>query len=193
MTPVLITPPAAEPIDVAEVQTHLRVSGQTAEITRLIKAARGVVERYLNRALITQTWDAYYRNWCELKLPYPPLELGTVQTPTPPVVYYRDLDGNEQTLSSSLYHLTKDEPAEIVRKYDTTWPELQYGHPQPVRIRVVVGYGAAGSAVPEEIKHAMKLIITDLYENRGTVVLGNVAKIPNYITDLIHSYKIYHF
>jgi uncharacterized phiE125 gp8 family phage protein len=57
----------------------------------------------------------------------------------------------------------------------------------------VVGYGLSGTSVPEEIKHAMKLIITDMYENRGTVVLGSVAKIPNYITDLIHSYKIYHF
>lgn len=188
MNPVLITPPAAEPIDVAEVQTHLRVSGQSAEITRLIKAARGVVERYLNRALITQTWDAYYEGWCELKLPYPPL----AATPAP-VVYYRNLDGTEVTLSSTLYHVTKDEPGEIVRKYDTKWPELQYGHPQPVRIRCVVGYGLSGTSVPEEIKHAIKLLITDMYENRGTVVMGSVAKIPNYITDIIHSYKIYSF
>jgi uncharacterized phiE125 gp8 family phage protein len=188
MTPILITPPAAEPLDTLEVQTHLRVSGQSAEVTRLIKAARGVVERYLNRALITQTWDAYYSNWCELKLPYPPLS-----TVTAPVVYYRDLDGVEQTLSSSLYHLGKTEPAEITRKQDTSWPDLEYGNPNPVRIRCVVGYGLTGASVPEEIKHAMKLLITDMYENRGTVVLGSVAKIPNYITDLIHSYKIYYF
>lgn len=188
MTLVLITPPAAEPVDITEVQTHLRVSGQSTEITRLIKAARGVVERYLNRALITQTWDAYYDSWCDLKLPYPPLSITTA-----PIVYYRDLDGAEQTLSSSLYHISKDEPAEIYRKDGVSWPDLQYANPNPVRIRCVVGYGAAGSSVPEEIKHAMKLIITDMYENRGTVVLGSVAKIPNYITDLIHSYKIYHF
>jgi uncharacterized phiE125 gp8 family phage protein len=57
----------------------------------------------------------------------------------------------------------------------------------------VVGYGLSGTSVPEEIKHAIKLLITDMYENRGTVVMGSVAKIPNYITDIIHSYKIYSF
>jgi uncharacterized phiE125 gp8 family phage protein len=188
MTPVLITAPAAEPLDTLEVQTHLRVSGQSAEITRLIKTARGMVERYLNRALITQTWDAYYVNWCELKLPYPP-----VSSSTAPVVYYRDLDGVEQTLSSSLYHISKTEPAEITRKQGISWPDLEYQNHNPIRIRCVVGYGSTGASVPEEIKHAMKLLITDMYENRGTVVIGVASKIPNYITDLIHSYKIYYF
>lgn len=187
MTPVLITAPIAEPLDTTEVQQHLRVSGQAQELTRMIKTARGILERYLKRALITQTWDAYYPDWCDLLLPYPPL------TATAPVVYYRDLDGNEQTLSSSLYHISKTEPVEITRKNNVSWPDLEYGNPNPVRIRVVVGYGDTGASVPEEIKHAMKLIITDLYENRGTVVLGSVARIPNYITDLIHSYKIYQF
>lgn len=145
-----------------------------------------MVERYLQRALITQTWDVYYDDWCEIKLPYSPLQSVTS-------IKYRDLDGVEQTLSSSLYYVTKHEPAEVERVYDTTWPVLQYGRPQPIVIREVVGYGTTGASVPEEIKSAMKLLITDLYENRGTVVIGSVAKIPNYITDLIHSYKLYQF
>ncbi len=185
-TPVLITAPTVEPLDIPEVQTHLRVSGQTGEIARMIKTARGMVERYLQRALITQTWDVYYEDWCGIKIPYNPLQSVTT-------VKYRDLDGVEQTLSNTLYYVTKHEPAEVERVYDTSWPTLQYGRPQPIVVRAVVGYGADGTSVPEEIQHAMKLLITDLYENRGTVVMGTVAKIPNYITDLIHSYKLYQF
>ncbi len=182
---VLTTAPEVEPVTLPEVQEHLRVSGQDEEISRLIKSARGIVERYLNRALITQEWDAYYDHWCnELRLPYPPLQ--TVDS-----VKYRDGEGAEQTLSASNYWVTNNEPATIVRSYNTTWPQLQLGRPQAIKISVTVGYGDDPTNVPEEIRHAIKLVITDLYENRGTVVLGVVNKIPNYIIDLIHSYRIY--
>lgn len=184
---VLTQAPEKEPLSVREVQDHLRVSGQDEELFRLIKTARGMMERYLNRALITQEWDVYFDCWhYEMKLPYPPLQ--TVDS-----VKYRDLDGAEQTLSSSFYHVTNNEPATIVRAYDVSWPELQYGRPQAVKISITVGYGDDAADIPEEIRHGMKLIITDLYENRGTVVLGSVNKIPAYLIDLVHSYRIYEF
>lgn len=184
---VLTSAPDKEPVTVSEAQEHLRISGQDQEVLRLVKAGTGMVERYLNRALITQSWDAYYDCWKEkFKLPYPPLQ--SVAS-----VKYRDSDGAEQTLSGSLYWVTNNEPAEVTRAYNTVYPELQLGRPQAVKISVVVGYGDDVGDVPEDIRHAIKLLIADLYENRGTVVLGQVNKIPNYITDLIHSYKIYHF
>ncbi|MEB3210271.1 MAG: hypothetical protein VKL39_02905 [Leptolyngbyaceae bacterium] len=188
MRPVIVTPPATEPVSLTEAQTHLRISGEADYVNSLITSARVQVERYLNRALITQTWDVYYSFWSyDMRLPYAPVQSVTS-------VKYFDLDGNEQTLSSSLYWtVTSADPAAIVRKYETTWPELQYGRPDAIVIRIVCGYGAA-SAVPEPIKHAIKLLMTDMYENRGTQVIGTSAtKIPNYITDLIHSYKIYEF
>lgn len=184
---ILRVAPEKEPLSVKEVQDHLRVSGQDEELFRMLKAARGIVERYLNRALITQEWDAYYDNWCnEFKLPYPPLQ--TVDS-----VKYRDTNGTEQTLATNQYWVTNNEPACVVRAYDVTWPVLQYGRPQAIKIGVTVGYGDDSTDVPEEIRHSIKLLITDLYENRGTVVLGSVNKIPNYIIDLIHSYRIYEF
>ena len=184
---VLTSVPEKEPLSIQEVKDHLRVSGQDEELYRILKAARGVVERYLNRALITQKWDAYYDAFCnEMKLPYPPLQ--TVDS-----VKYFDVDGTERTLANTQYWVTNHEPATIVRAYDVTWPTLQYGRPQAIKVSVTVGYGDDGADVPEEIRHAIKLVITDLYENRGAVVLGTVSKIPNYIIDLIHSYRIYEF
>lgn len=184
---VLTSAPEKEPLSVQEVKDHLRVNGQDEELYRMIKTARGMVERYLNRALITQEWDAYYDYWCnEMKLPYPPLQ--TVDS-----VKYRNVDGTETTLATSQYWVTNHEPATIVRAYNVTWPELQYGRPQAIKISVTVGYGDDGTDVPEEIRHGMKLLITDLYENRGTVVIGSVSKIPAYLIDLIHTYRIYEF
>lgn len=188
MTPVIYTAPAVEPVLLADAQAHLRVTGQADEVTRLIKASRGVVERYLQRSLITQTWDVFYNNWCdELRLPFPPIQSVTH-------IKYYDTNGTLQTLPTNQYWLTKGDPGYIVKAYNTVWPQLQDGRPDRIVIRIVCGYGAAGTSVPEEIKQAMKLIMTDMYENKGTVsTIFGTSKIPNYVADLIHSYKIYDF
>lgn len=190
MTPVLETAPASEPITTAEAREHLKVSGtgQDAEILRFVKAARGTVERYLNRALITQEWKVYYNFFCnEMLLPFPPIQ-------TVDLVQYFDLDGNEQTLSASSYWVTKGDPSKLVRRHDVTYPDTQYGRPDAVTVTITTGYGDNPTDVPEEIRNAIKLVLTDLYEQRGTIVLERFAnKIPSYLTDLCHSYKIYQF
>lgn len=189
MTPVIRVQPALEPITLQEAKEHLKVTGsyQNDEITRMIKAARGVVERYLNRALITQEWDVYFDHWCdELKLHFPPLQ-------SVDAVKYFNQEGTEATLSPTLYWVTKSDPSCIVRKYSATWPELEEGRPDAIKIEITCGYGDNPTDVPEDIRNAIKVVLTDLYENRGTVVLGSVQKIPNYLNDLIHTYKIYLF
>lgn len=185
---VVTTPPSVEPLLVAEANTHLHVSGQDSYVTTLIKVARMSIERYLQRTLCTTTYKAYADNWeSVMTLPFPTLQSVTS-------VKYYNTEGTLTTLSTSNYWVvTTDDPGCIVRKYDVTYPELQDGRPDAIEIIYVAGYGAA-EAVPEDIKHAMKLLIANYYENRGDIVVGTSAtRIPNYITDLIHSYKIYKF
>lgn len=188
---VLVTGPSVEPITTAEAKTHLNVSGTSKDtyIDSLIVTARKQIERYLNRVLINQSWKVYYDRWKhELLIPFG--NLSTVTT----VKYYSD-DGTFTTLDANTYYwvVTTTEPGRIVRKYDVTYPELQDGRPDAIEISFTAGYGASGSAVPDDIKHAMKLLITNYYEHRGDVVIGQVNKIPSYVTDLIHSYKLYQF
>jgi uncharacterized phiE125 gp8 family phage protein len=194
---VLVTPPAAEPITLTEAKSHLNVTGSTkdTEITSLIVTARRILERYLNRAILTQTWKVYADCWMNgMKIPYPRLQSITH-------VKYYDINGTLQTLNASSYYwtITSDEPGRIVRKYDVTYPELQYGRPDAIEIQFVAGWLATASApdygvVPEDIKHAMKLLITNYFEHKGDIVIGSVVnKIPTHITDLVHSYKIYEF
>lgn len=192
---VLITPPESEPITLAEAKAHLNVTSSTKDtyITGLITTARRQVERYLHRALIDQTWELYLDCWKScIKIPYPTLiEVESVK--------YYDLDGVEQTLSTDLYWVvTADDPGYIQRAYSVTYPELQYGRPDSVKIRYRAGYvtGAEQTPnVPDEIKHAIKLTLTNYYEQRGDIVVSRdiPTRIPSYITDLIHTYKIYNF
>jgi uncharacterized phiE125 gp8 family phage protein len=184
----LVTVPSTEPVSTADAKTHLRVTGEDSYIEGLVKAARQQVENYLSRALITQTWDIYYDRWSHvIRLPYAPVSSVTY-------IKYYDLNGVLQTLDSNLYYIVKEsDPACIVRKYNVTYPDLEYGRPSSIIIRQVCGYGATGASVPGPIIHAIKLLVTDMYEHRGTNVIGTVNKVPNYITDLIHSYKLYDF
>jgi uncharacterized phiE125 gp8 family phage protein len=197
---VLVTAPATEPITTEEAKTHLNVSGTSKDtyIGTLITTAREQLERYLNRALITQSWKVYYDCWKhELLIPFGKLQIASASPgPASPVVKYYNTAGTLTTLTESAFYwvVNTTDPARIVRKYDATYPELQYGRPDAIEIAFKAGYGDAAAAIPGKLKHAMKLLITDYFEQRGSVVIGAaVGKIPDHITDLVHDYKLYEF
>lgn len=189
---VLVTAPTVEPVELAEAKAHLNYTNDDLDsyISSLIISVRRAIERYLRRALITQSWKVYYDCWKhELLIPF-----GALQTVT--TVKYYDDSGTQQTLSANTYYwvVTTEDPGRIVRKYNVTYPELQYGRPDGIEIAFTAGFGAAASAVPDEIRNAIKLMLTDYFEHKGTVVIGEqVNKIPNHIADLIHSYRLYEF
>lgn len=80
---LLVTPPAAEPVSLAEAKAHLRVdiSDDDALINALIVAARRSVELITGQRLMAQTWqyflDRYPGNYGD----FPPPGLGYVFMP----------------------------------------------------------------------------------------------------------------
>ena len=186
---IVITPPEIEPITLEEANTHLRVSGQDEEVTRLITVARKSLERYLKRTFITTQYKVFSECWHEcMHLPYPTLQ--SVES-----VKYIDINGDEQTLSEPDYYhvVTNDDPGYIKKRFDACYPELDYGNPDAISIEYTAGYGDTANDVPEDIRHALKLMITNYYEQRGDIIIGSVTRIPNYILDLVHDYRIYQF
>lgn len=190
---VLTTGPTIEPITLAEAQTHLKVNGEDTYLTSLIITARMMMERYLNRSLILQTWKGYSNCWSmKFCLPYPPL-LAVAS------VKYYNIDGNLITLSNTDYWVNNaDQPGSVQMVYDFSPPELQYGRPNAIEIEYTAGYAVTGTddekraAVPAPIKHGLKVLLTDMHEHRGQYVIGNSAnKLPQFVIDLVHSYKIY--
>ena len=65
MTALVTSPPALEPVTLAEARAHLRVTAtaEDALIERLVAAARAEVERLTRRALIRQGWRLYLDGW----------------------------------------------------------------------------------------------------------------------------------
>lgn len=159
--------PAAEPLSLTDAKAHLRVdfTDDDALITAQIKAARRQVEAFTRNALITQTvqwtWDAFPST---LSLPIWPVQ--SISS-----VGYTDGAGADQTLAASKYTLIKSKPRRIGPAYSETWPTTRL-HWNAVRVSAVVGYGDAGSDVPEDIMAALKLILAALYENREDTLVG---------------------
>ena len=160
------------PLSVAEAKRQLVIDStdHDTHIADLIKAAQEYAERLVNggRTVMGATYTLKLRAFPPgadpLELPYPPLI--KVATAAGSITYY---NGNNvsTTMSSTEVYTTarKNLPGTIEPIYNTTWP-LTVDRPDSVTIKYVAGYAAAAS-VPETIKHMIRLIITDWYENRG--------------------------
>jgi uncharacterized phiE125 gp8 family phage protein len=174
----LITPPPFEPLTLAEVKEYLRVdhADEDATIARCFSAAVGYADGpdgFLQRALIDQEWeltlDAFPVR--EIRIPLPPL-LQIVN------VFYDDAGGVQQILDPGGYSVDRvNEPGWIVPVGN--WPATFNGI-NAVRIRYRAGYIDASQSpnigdVPEDIKQALVLYASSLFDNRDVMVVGQTA------------------
>jgi uncharacterized phiE125 gp8 family phage protein len=174
MALTLVSGPDVEPITTADAKSHLRVDTAADDdyIDLLITVARRTVEYWRNEALITQTWklvmDAFPGE-DRLTLPKPPLQSITH-------VKYTPKDDSLTTFSSDSYIVDTDsDPGRLVLKSGESWPGDTLQIVNGVEITFVAGYGDAASDLPEELVHAMKLMVGHWYENREQVAVGRSA------------------
>ena len=170
-TYVVITAPASEPITLAEAKVHLRVTNtiEDALITALITAARQFVEGYTWRPLMTQTIDVVFDTIIDRTIM---INKAPVQSVTS--VKYLDLNGTEQTISSTLYVTDLlNSPCRV--KLDTI-PSIK-DTLNAFKVRVVCGYTSA-ALIPQTYKSAMLLIIGHLYDNKQQAQSQTLSEIP---------------
>ena len=157
------TKPAAEPVEASDVKLYARIDGSSEDtlIEGFITAVREATEKYLGRALITQSITASFNEWPEspIELPRPPLvsiiEVRTV-----------DEEGSTTTYSSDNYFArTIIEPGEFIIKFDKTEPQNEDRYFGGYEIEYVAGYGNAED-VPQAIKLGITMWVADVYENR---------------------------
>lgn len=167
------TAPAAYPVTTAEAKAHMRIEAlntdHDAYIDLLIAEAVEEAETITKRRFITQTWYGYLDEWPagdRIALPF-----GQLQSVT--AITYRDTDEDESTFSSDDYIATiTADPGYIVLGDGKSWPTDSLSPSLPICIEFVCGYGDAGSAVPDGIKHAIKMRIADRFEHRENYVVG---------------------
>ena len=191
------TAPAVEPVTLTEVKKHLRLATTTAEaaaytyeddlLNRLITVARTQAEQETGRKFITQTMTYYLDAWPDetfIRLPYPTLQSAAVT--------YRleddtDYDESLSTVDTDIV----SEPGRLVLQPEESWPTGTLYTDRPIKIVFVCGYGLAAD-VPENIKSAILLKISDMYENRGEIVLGvSVGRIADAVESLLRQYRVH--
>ena len=179
MALILITAPTVEPVSLAEAKAHLRIDIDDDDtlIGGLITAARSHLENTARPklAMINQTWEYIADSWpagdtLQLR-PYP---LQSVLSIT-----YTDDDSAESTFSSGSYQVdTHTQPGRLRLKSSVSWPGVSLREMNGLAIRFVAGYGAAGSAVPVQLRQAILLLVGHWYENREPVLTTGMMAAP---------------
>ena len=182
---VQITPPAEEPVTLAEAKEHLRVAhdSEDAHISSLIAAARTHLDGaqgILGRALVTQTWrldadspDESGRLWLDLP---PVASVSSVQT----------MQDGVLTSWSSGWRLGYDGEAAFIEPDEgENWPSYDARH-DAIQVTFVTGDDAANVAQP--LKIAIMMAVAEHYEFRETMVSSDYRRSPT-MSALIAPYR----
>ncbi|MFW6076657.1 MAG: head-tail connector protein [Hyphomicrobiales bacterium] len=167
MAAVLVAPPAAEPVSLAEVKEHLRVDGPDEEplIVALITTARLTIEHLAGLALMTQTWAVLLDEWPDGRV---------VELPVAPVAsidavrVYDAADAADVIDPAEYFADLASRPARLVRRGRQGWPapgRVANG----TEIELTAGFGATPEDVPETLRWALLMLVGHWFENRAAV------------------------
>lgn len=181
-------PPAKEPISLKEAKQQLRVdhSDEDDFIERLIVLAREWAEGIAGRTFIQRTSVLFEDAW--------PAD-GVVVFPRPPFielveVRYKKPDltiGTKPITDFEIDPISEPGRARLVEgktfeEISTTWNSVEWSF--------LCGYGLEPEDVPEIFRQAMLLKISDLYENRETLVVGTSVAETGQAVDLLDQDRI---
>jgi hypothetical protein len=186
----LQTAPAAEPVTLDELKTHLRITGtdEDAYLTVLIAEARQEIEDATGIAFITQEWlltldrwpaaredwwdgtreahaDVIYggnrQNYASVVLPrYPLVTVDTV------IVYPETGVGSTVTIADVFDVDTQSLRGRMTIKRGAAWPIALRAN-NAIEIAYTAGYGSTATAVPAPLKRAIRQMAAYMYEHRG--------------------------
>jgi uncharacterized phiE125 gp8 family phage protein len=185
----LDTPPAIDPVSLAEAKAHLRVDADADDtlIGSLIVAATEHAQQITSRAFITQTWDLWLDEWPKggvISVPRPPLQLVNS-------IKYYDTAGTEAPWAAALYYPDyTSEPGRIAPIYGGTWPTTALREQNGVLVKFDAGYGDDAADVPEPIRLAMLGMIGHWYEHREAISDMKLADVPAFVDALLMPYRM---
>jgi uncharacterized phiE125 gp8 family phage protein len=180
MPSILTTPPATEPVTLAEAKAHLRVmhNDDDAYISTLIKTARQTIEAQTGLGLISQGWSVFLDDWPEQ---------GVIELPLAPVLDISDIkiygeDDTPALIDPAHYYEDKvSRPARIILRGSRNWAapgRVANG----IEILLTIGF----TGVPEPLREAVLQLVGHWYETRGDEAADEK---PFRIAQLIQPYR----
>lgn len=188
MPSILLTPPALEPVSLADAKLFLRVAHDDDDdvIAALIAAARVHVEAQTRRALISQTWRLVRDLWPAAgRLPVLPAPLQAVSA-----IRLFDADGAPHLLDADDFDIDAVS-APAVLAFGRGAPRAPGRLTAGIEIDIAAGYGDAAEDVPEPLRQAIRMLAAHWYENRGVMAAsGEIAAMPASVASLIAPFRV---
>ncbi len=187
------TDAATEPLTKTEVRLQLKNEGITADDDLLdiyIKAARQLIEKKTNTAMISQTITQTYNEFpvAVNGNPHAALELAVSPLISVTSVGYKDGDGDSQSVTDTDYDIDSTREPGLVAPTNTySWPSV-YAGLGAVTVVYLAGYADA-SSVPTALKQAMLLTIAHWYRNR----IDTPRTLPSQADYLLQDYRVSQF
>ena len=186
----LVADAGIEPITKDEQKRHMRVdlTDEDAEIEIYITAARKEIEKLTGTHMIEQS----YRLWLDN---FP--ACNTIYIPIGPVIAidsitYFDENDTESTFSATSYVTDVISiPGRIKLKSSGSWPTTTLRVLNGVKISFDTGFGDSASTVPQNLRHAVRLLAAHYFENREAFIYKSIHELPMGVASLIAKYKMW--
>jgi Phage gp6-like head-tail connector protein len=204
----VVSPPIQSPLSLPLMHAHLRLTDDYSDdlLTMYAQSATTLAEAYLGRALITQTlrmtatatllpatvplttgpiqvfplWFTAY-----LASPYRRIELIRSPVQSITTITLAHSTAIIDTLDPLTYVLDQEsDPAAIL------FPGIAILPNDRLCVTYIAGYGVDATTIPQPIIHALLLIVTDFFENRGDT---NAGGIPSAAYSLLTPYRLMFF
>lgn len=185
---VLIDNPSTKVVSVTDIKAHLRIdtSDEDDLLGAYIDAATEMAENFCGRHFITHEYKLSFNNVTSVaSLIYPDCVLKTEGDNNP--IHWIDAAGAEQE-SPDAYIDAYSNPSIVYLNSDFTSPTLKDNSANSFWYEFKTGFGSADTDVPEAIKQAIKLIVSDMYYFRE----DRKRKFPMASEILLQPYKCYH-
>ena len=182
MPTILISPPAGEPVALAEAKTFLRVDHdhEDALIEALVSAARLQVETSTGRALMTQSWRTVLDGWPKRRV----VRIARAPVASIDAVTVYDGAGMASVLDAGLYSLdAASRPARLAVSDLAPDPGSAVNG---IEIDFTAGYGAA-TDVPGPLRLAIRRLVAHWYQHREGAQEGDM---PGPVAALIAPYRL---
>ena len=196
--------PASEPITYDQAASHLRVDStdDMEYIAELVSVAREYVDNATGRASLRTSYKLTAASWCALFIqgtsphgwiPAPGWLYSAPLYRTPlisveSVKYYASGASSLTTMSANDYRvITTSEPGLI--QFTGTLPSVE-DRPDAIQIAFTAGNNNINGVSPSH-KHAIKMMVAHLYENRIPIgSSGYATEVPLGLRALIESQKV---
>lgn len=169
-----------EPVSMDDLRNHLRIEhdADDAYLIALASAARTAAENHIDTIIAAREYLMTLDEFpAEIEIPLAPVQSTSID-----VTYY-DTAGQVQTFELFDFYRVNDSLF-LVPDSGRSWPATQSG-----KDRVMIAFTAGWADTPKDVKHAILMIASTLYDQRRDVTAQTMNLVPMSSQYLLEPYR----